>query len=211
MSDAGSGKEAKAWMALNGHQLPPPEPTNEKGARAGDLGGQRNRRTRDGRALAVAAELADAAHDILSHPSLTERERQIWGLHLQEVSWDRMAQIVGCSTSTVNNAIRRVKALMVSQAELAACAEPSEKPASPHVEMPDLEDSVALGALNAHRVIQSIHARKGESAEDVENNERAVRTVLAIRKSEWEYMQRLKPERGAPDDEVRRIAGSERV
>lgn len=203
----GSGREAQAWMRENRDKVPSPILDNEKGSRAGDVGGSRDSKTRDAKALAFAAEMADAAHDILEHPSLTEQERSIWALHVDDVPQDVIAVKVGCSTNTIRKAVNRIKALMVSQAELAKehADAPKQEP------IPDLEDTIALGARNAHRVIANIHTRQGETPEDVENNERAVRTVLAIRKSEWEYMQRLRPTHGAPEDEVRRVAGMEKV
>jgi hypothetical protein len=219
---AGNGKDAKAWMDAHAHELPPEEPPPETGRRQKELGGDRNRVGRDAKRLAFAAEMADAARDIASHPALTEAERAIWTMHVKDFTFEAIAKVNSCSKSTVQQVVERVKALMVDPDELARAAVAAAAQArnsvanSPGPDEADqvfqnLERSIALGAHNAHRVIVNIHGKSAISGDDVGDNERAVRTLLNVRKSELDYL-RLGV-RGAPasDDEIRKIAGSEKV
>ena len=200
-----NSKSDRAWLKEHKDALPPEELANERGARAGHVGGSRNSSTRDAKALALAAEHAEAARDILSHPSLTDREREVWGYYVDGLRDLELLAAAKIDKTNANKIIARVKALMLAPGD--AGPPPKDEKAATI----DLEDTIELGARNAHRVIEDIHKRASTDVEDVENNERAVRTILAIRKSEWEYHFRSKPASGASDDEVRRVAGSERV
>ena len=204
-------KRDAAWMREHQDDLPPAELPNERGSRSAAVGGTANERTRDAKALALAAEHADAARDILDHPALSDREREIWGLYVDGLRDEELQKAAKCNTTTARKVIARVKSLMLAPGE-AIPAKRAEKDLVASKDLAvDLEDTIALGAANAHRVITNIFDTKANDAESVENNERAVRTVLAIRKSEWEYLQRTRPGTGAPDEEVRKVAGAVKV
>lgn len=203
----GNGKDARAWMRANKSQLPPEELPNEKGSRSAAVGGTANAPTRDARALALAAEHADAARDILTHPALTEKERTIWALYIEGVRDEELCRRAQCATGTAKKAIDRIKALMLAPGD---ATPPLPKKDEAEEVFQDLERTIALGACNAHRVIADVFKRNSQEPEDVDNNEKAVRTVLAIRKSEWDYLQRKKPPEGS-DEEARKVAGAVRV
>lgn len=209
-----SDRDAKAWMREHGGKLPPEEPAPETGRRSKDVGGTGNRVSREAKSLAFAAEMADAAQDILGHPSLNARDRAIWGMVIEQLSYGVIASRVPCSKTTVQVTVERIKGLMVNQGELAKAREaPKAKPPKDEAAevFRDLERTIELGVHNAHRVITDINTRSAYTTDDVENNERAVRTILNVRKSELEYLRLGRPQPGATPDELRNLAGQEKV
>lgn len=90
---------------------------------------------------------------------------------------------------------------------------PLDIPAEPMsaVEFTDLETSIAFGVQNAHKKIVEIHQHGGAlTSAHVADNERAVHTLLSVRKSELEYIKAGNvPGKGAPasDEKVREAIG----
>lgn len=70
-------------------------------------------RSQDAQDVAFAGEMAEAARVLLTHPGLSQRERQVWALVVDGASYSRVAREVRCSYSVVSAAIDRCQALML--------------------------------------------------------------------------------------------------
>lgn len=68
--------------------------------------------------------------------------------------------------------------------------EPLEIPAQPIDDFRDLESTIEIGVRNAHRKIVEISGNHALSSADVADNERAVHTLLSVRRGELEYLKR---------------------
>lgn len=183
---------------------------HEKGSRASDA-----------QDLLFAGEMAEAARSILEHPALTERQRAIWALHIEEGTYSQIARSVRCSYRDISRAIDDVTALMLhprweeypmrpppKRRRRETEDEPAPLVGLCPVPFQDLETSITFGVETAHRKIVELHSKDFLSSDDVADNERAVHTLLAVRKSELEYLKgKVPPKPVKPDEEVRAMAG----
>lgn len=171
-------------------------------------------RAADAKNLAFAGEMADAARAILRHPGLRGRDRAVWREHCNGATYAEIARTVRCSYRDVSAAIDRAQALMLRPNwEQATMRKPKKRrqgvldPPPETIELApfqDIEATIEVGVHNAHRKIVEISQRTLLSSDDVADNERAVHTLLAVRKSELEYLRgRVPPKDPAPDDKVR--------
>lgn len=57
----------------------------------------------------------------------------------------------------------------------------------------DLEKSIEMGVETAHRKIVELHRKPYLTHDDIEANERALRTMISVRKAELEYLRATNP------------------
>lgn len=191
---------------------------NEKGSRRQAIGGTKDSKGTDAKAMVFEADMLEAAQAILDHPGWTSQTyKLIWAALVQHYGEDGdlraiAAKQVGCSKSTVGLAINQGKKLMLTPIPEDQLAAKREADSDLDWEDENLEKSIALGCQNAHRAIVQVYKRKQLTEHDVDINAVAVRTLIASRESERKYLELLRHRREpAPEDDVRALAGRERV
>lgn len=205
----------REWLRQHAHELPDAEPggklVNEKGSRRAEIGGTANSRTADAKAMAFAADMQEAARAVIDHPGWTSQTyRAIWRSYVEHggVTEEVVAEM-GCSKSTVGKAVKAGKALMLVPVDEVSVRREVKQEDHPWT---DAEGAIELGCQNAHRAIVQVKRKSLLTEEDVSMNALAVRTLIASRESERKYLELARERRQpADDEEVRAIAGRERV
>lgn len=188
----------------------------ERGARAG---GTRNE-VASPEVRAFTAEMAGAIHDIVDHPALEPRHREILQAYLgNDCVWEKVAKKAKCSMSKISEVIERVKELMLHPDEMPTAVDVSDENDDVMVTSPeaalsfsDIEESLALSAKTAHRIIKHVSTVPIIGNGELKANESATRTLILIRRDELQYLNKG-GKRGAKadPDELHAIASQNKV
>lgn len=73
------------------------------------------------------------------------------------------------------------------------CLIPPNAELSTEERFADLERSIEMGVETAHRKIVELHRKSYLTHDDIEANERALRTMISVRKAELEYLRATNP------------------
>lgn len=189
----------------------------EKGAHAG---GSKHVEPEPG-ALEFTAEMAAAMHDIVDHPALEPRHREILRAYLeQDLNWDRVAKKCRCSMSKISEVIERAKHLMLHPNEEPTAVDVSNEdddvelnaPVEMALSFDDIEESLAISAKTAHRIIKAVAQTPIIGNGELKANESAVRTLVLLRKSELDYLNRSGRKRApASSDDLHGLASQNKV
>lgn len=167
-------------------------------------------RSADATDLILAAEMGDAARAILHHPAMSRRHRAVWSRHCVGKTYNEIAAECRCSFREVSSTIDHAQALMLRPNwELHMTRPPTKKkratePAPSAEAFADVEATLEMGIKIAHRKIAELYTKPILESDDMADNERAVHTLLAVRRSELDYLKRnVPPYPSASDDDVR--------
>lgn len=166
-------------------------------------------RSGDAKELIFSGEMAEAARAILQHPKMTGRQRAVWRRHCDGATYAQIAADVRCSFREVSRTIDFAQALMLRpnwEDHMRPPPKPKKKPKAAPKEFVDAETTIEMGVKNAHRKIVELFEKPALDSDDIADNERAVHTLLAARRSELEYLKgKLPAYPPAGDDQVREV------
>lgn len=183
----------------------------EKGSRAAQA---------DGESFEVTGEMSAAMHEIVEHPALEPRHREILKAYLEcDLNWDAVAKRCRCSMSKVKEVIERAKHLMLHPDEAPTAVDVSNEDDEVELDAPvemalsfeDIEESLAISARTAHRIIKAVSEVRLIGNGELKANESATRTLVLLRKSELEYVNKSGKRRPAATEDLHELAGKNKV
>jgi hypothetical protein len=168
----------------------------------------------------LTAEMSAAIHDIVDHPALEKRHREILRAYLDcDCNWDAVAKKARCSMSKISEVIERVKTLMLHPDELPTAVDVSDEDDTVELHTPpeaalsfeDIEASLELSAKTAHRIIKAVAEVSVIGNGELKANESATRTLVLLRRAEMECLSKGGRKAKATNEDLHEVASQNKV